>query len=295
MITVAPGVAGAGEAGGDATEAEEIADVQASAKKAGLAPFSITRTKHFLCLGDSPDRFRGGALEICEWLSEAFLSYFRERGFKVALPPRSSTVIALKDDASYRAYYGEDPGEALGHYDPETNRLVIFDSRPNMEGPKAAAQRLNLFKLVHETTHLLCFNTGLLSLTADVPDCISEGLATYAELWQPRGKGKVGGTNRPRLQALFDARKKGERWIPIADLLVDDDLCQSEQTGQLAYAESWALVHYLMTARLAKFQAYLAEVPEADGAAERVKYAEARLGSLKTLDREVNRHAQKLR
>jgi len=295
VFTVEPDAAGRGEADGDASEADEIADVQASAKKAGLGPFSISRTEHFLCLGNAPDQFRGAALKKCESLAEAFLLYFRGRGFKVAFPSRSSTVIALQDDASYRAYIGEDPGEEVGgHYDLDTNRLVFFDFRPKRAELAAKAEDVNLFTLVHETTHLLCFNTGLLSRTADVPACVSEGLATYVELWRPGGKGKMGGTNKPRLKALIDARNKAERWISIADILADDDLCQSEKTGQLAYAESWLLVHYLMTARLAKFQAYLGEIPKAAGAAKRVEYAESRLGSLKTLDREVGRQAQKL-
>ena len=124
--------AGAGEAGGDPGEAKEIAEVQAFARKAGLGPFSHNRTKRFLCVGDAPDKFRGAALGIGESLAEAFLTYFRERGFNLAFPVRLSTVIALKDGASYRAYIGEDPGDLVGgHYDLDTNRLVIFDFRPD--------------------------------------------------------------------------------------------------------------------------------------------------------------------
>jgi len=288
---------GAPPARGDANEAQEIAEVQASAKKAGLGPFALSRSKHFLGLGDAPDLFRETALKRCESLAEAFLTYFRERGFELAFPARASTVIALKDDASYRAYIGEAPGEEVGgHYDLETNRLVFFDFRPKRAELAAEAERVNLFTLVHETTHLLCFNTGLLSRKADVPACISEGLATYVELWRPAGKGRIGGTNAPRLEALVVARNNAERWIPIAEILADDDFVQSEKTGQLAYAESWLLVHYLLKttpAQLAKFRAYLAEIPVAAGAAKRLEYAEARLGSLKTLDREVNRHARR--
>jgi hypothetical protein len=290
--------AGAGERGEDPGEAAEIAAVGAIARQAGLGSFAHNRSKHFLCVGNGPDRFRAAALGICESLAQAIIPYFNERGFKLAFPARSSTVVALKDKESYKAYIGEDPGDVVGgHFDLSTNRLVIFDFRPDQSEAWNNPERINLLTLVHETTHLLCFNTGLLTLKADVPAGISEGLATYAELWRPRGRGKIGGTNAPRLNALVAARGNGEPWIPIATLLSDDDVLRDEKTAQLAYAESWLLVHYLLTkspAQRDRFKAYVAKIPATAGAAQRVEYAEARLGSLKDLDHEVSRHAQRL-
>ncbi len=95
------------------------------------------------------------------------------------------TVITLKDDSSFRAFIGADPGDDVGgHYDLETNQLVVFDFRDKKEDKPGNAERVNLFSLIHETAHMLCFNTGLLSRQADVPDCISEGLATFVEMWR---------------------------------------------------------------------------------------------------------------
>ncbi len=64
-----------------------------------------------------------------------------------------------------------------GHYDLDTNRLVMFDFRPASDeiDLQADPERVNLLALVHETTHLLCFNTGMLSRQTDVPDWVSEG------------------------------------------------------------------------------------------------------------------------
>ena len=67
-------------------EAQEIALVQAAARKAGLDPFSHRRSAHFLALGDADARFRNDALEICESLATDFLKHFRDKGFKLALP-----------------------------------------------------------------------------------------------------------------------------------------------------------------------------------------------------------------
>ncbi len=279
----------------DPDEVKEIAQVQALARQAKLAPFIEKRTKHFLGMGDADAEHCRAAVAICEPLSEAFLAHFRDRGFKLEMPPRRMTVITLKNDASYRAFAGENPGAAVGgHYDLRTNRLVVFDFRDKQEELGAAAGRVNLFTLVHEANHQLCYNTGMLSRDHDVPACISEGLATYAEPWQTRGKGRMGALNRPRLQVLIDARDAADHWIPIADLLTDDTLFGKEDTQQLAYAEAWLLVHYLLKERAQPFRAYLAKIPKEAEAAKRVKCAEAELGSLKALDRAVLHHARGL-
>ena len=285
-------------AGADIGEADEIALVQASAKKAGMQPFSHSQTDHFLGLGDADARFRKDALQICESLQSDFLRHFRGKGFEVALPKKRLTVITLKGAASYKAYTGEEPG-ALdgGHYDLDTNRLVMFDFRPNGEGPDivANAVRVNRLALVHETTHLLCFNTGLLSRKADIPLWVSEGLATYVEMWRNK-QTPIGESNRPWIFCLNQARNTGTSWIPIADLVATDKSFDDEKTAQISQAESWLVVHYLMKSQqqLPKFQAYLAGIQTDKAAANRVEYAEKHLGPLKNLDKELARHLKRV-
>ena len=291
-ISAAPAVAVSGAVQEPVSEAEEIASVQSHAKKAGIGPLSDGGTAHFLGLGDTADRFRKTALGICESLAAAFLPYFRQKGFKLALPKRRMTVITLKDEASYAAYLGEKPGTRVGgHYDLETNRLVMFDFRPSREemNVEADPELVNLLALVHETTHLLCFNTGLLSRQADVPDCVSEGLATYAEVWRRKPPTKIGAVNRAWLQFLLAA----QQLMPIADLLATDESFWKDKTQDLSYAQSWLLVHYLLkkTDRLPK---YLDGIPAQATAAQRVEYAEKHLGSLKTLDHELSRYLKGL-
>ena len=179
-------------------------------------------------------------------------------------PDRRLTVIALRDQDSYAALLGGAPGKDVGgHYDLETNRLVIFDFRPQQEPIAAQAERVNLFTLVHETAHQLSFNTGILNRQADVPVCVSEGLATYVELWRPGVKNAIGGVNRPRMEAL----RQAVDWIQIGDLLAMTRR-SSRRPSNLAYAESWLLVHYLLRAssRQPRFRQYLAEVPRLEQA-----------------------------
>ncbi len=175
---------------------------------------------------------------------------------------------------------------------------MIFDFRANQAKGLAEAKRYNTFTLVHETIHLLTYNTGLLARDADVPACISEGLATYGEMWTERSRSAFGGVNRPRLTAMAKELAAGTPWIPVSRLLGDDKVFADPKTAQLAYAEAWTLVHYLMEndERLPEFRAYLAGLPKlgAPGPRDLVKYAESHLGSLRDLDAAVWRHAQRI-
>jgi hypothetical protein len=275
-----------------------VTAVRDRAKKAGLAAFDETRTEHFLGVGDGAPRYRAQALDLCESTGRDFLAHFRKRGFKLEYPAHRLRVVALRNLESYGAFIGEKPDpEDGGRYELDEKWLVIFDFRSGAS--KSADRRKNTFTLVHETIHLLCFNTGLLSAQNDTPDCISEGLATYGELWTPpRAPSAFGTVNRPRIQALVMEIEGGTPWIPISQLIADDGVIRKPETAQIAYAESWALVHYLLETEdgLPKFRAYLAGLPRlgSSQAMSREKYAESQLGSLRELDLAVRRHAQRM-
>src|SRR5271157_3294097 len=276
---------------GRATEAEEIAKVEKLARDARLGPLHTTRSAHFLAVGDAPELHLRQALDVCESLGKAFLVHLRRLRFTVEYPAGRLTVIVLRDQDSYAALLGEAPGKDVGgHYDLETNRLVIFDFRPQQEAIAAQAERVNLLTLVHETAHQLSFNTGILNRQADLPVCVSEGLATYVELWRPGVKNAIGGVNRPRMEAL----RQAVDWIQIGDLLADDTAFEPK-TAQLAYAESWLLVHYLLRAssRQPRFRQYLAKVQGSNKPADRPRIAEKTLGPLAKLDHEVKDEARK--
>ena len=285
-----------GESKGDSDTAE-IEQVQAVAKKAGLERFTYSRTPHFLGIGDANARFRTDALNICESLAPVFLQHFNAKEFKLAMPKNRLTVITLKGAESYKAFIGEDPGAIRGgHYDLDTNRLVMFDFRPEGEGPGVVNDptRVNRMTLVHEATHLLCFNTGLLSRQTNVPDWVSEGLATYVEMWRNK-QTKIGEPNIPWLSHLNNVKAGGEN-IPIAELVASDKSFDDDKTAQTAYGESWLLVHYLMKSheQTLKFRAYLAGLASEEAAAKRVEFAEKHLGSLEKLSRDLDRYLKRV-
>lgn len=279
-------------------EEKELAAIRQKATKAGLGTFEVHRTEHFLGIGDArPGDYIVPALDRCESFSREFLEHFRARGFALEYPRRRMTVLALKDAASYQAFTGEKRDEAVGgHYEIDTNQLVVFDFRPGPADRAAQARRVNTFTLIHETTHLLSYNTGLLPPGRDVPAAISEGIATYAEMWtSPRDRTVFGKVNQPRLKVLYE--DPDVRWIPIGRLLTDDNVFDDPKTYEVAYAESWLLVHDLIRRpeNLPKFRAYLAGFPAPGAKPGREAYAASVLGPLDRLDAEIRSYARRMR
>jgi hypothetical protein len=276
------------------------ARVEERARKGGLGPLRTSVTDHYLGIGDAPDNHRTEALKLCEALSAAYLEHFQEKHFAVAMPPGRLCVVVLKDLASYKAFLGEDPGPgAGGHYDIDPNWLVIFDFRTGANLPEGAnLERINTFTLVHEATHQLTYNTGLLDRQGDVPVAVSEGLAMYAELWRPGGRSALGMTSKPRLRALVDRAKQGtdEIWFPLERLLVEDALFDNAATRPLADGEAWMLVHHLLktTAALPRFRAYLDAIRLRRDASRRLADAREHLGDLDRLNGALRRDAKRL-
>lgn len=276
---------------------DEAARVRQRAEKAGIGPFQSSLSEHYLGIGDAPDDYRDEALKRCAALATAYQKHFQAKGFTVAFPPGRLTVVTLKDLKSYAAFLGQPPGGAVGgHYDLETNRLVIFDFRPG--GGLAAGvseERVNTYTLIHEGTHQLTFNTGLLDRQGDVPVAVSEGLAMYAELWRPGPRTVLGAINGLRLQVFVTPTDPPVAWIPVETLLTDDALFQGINE-QVAYAEGWVLVHYLLktSAMLPKFRAYLDAIRPRRDPLQRLADARAHLGDLDRLDGELRKYASGL-
>lgn len=271
--------------------------IEAQARKVGLGGFEAFWTDHFLGVGNTTAGYRAEGLNLCESIAHDFVSHFRERDFPVELPPRRMTVILLKDANDY-AVFSDDKKEKLegGRYYVDTNRLVVFDFRPE-PGDAAElavdAKRLNTFTLVHETIHLLSYNTGLLSSAADVPATISEGIAIYGELWSKSNRRKAFGmVSQPWLEAINQAVANRLPWIPIGKLIADDRAIEDPDLVHLAYAESWLLVHMLLRqpAWLPRFRKYLAGMPQPGGKLNRTAYAESVLGPMDRLDRAVREY-----
>ncbi len=277
---------------------DDLTAIDTHGEKVGLPKFQRTQTAHFLAIGDASSAFRAAALNACEKMADDFLVHLRTKGFdQLAFPKKRMTVVTLASGASYAAYTGETADLVVGgHYEVDTNRLVMFDFRGNRAEVGAAAERINSFVLFHETSHQLTFNMGLLNPKGDVPLFISEGLATYGEVWRPNDKGRVGQVDRERLQGL-PASSKGLRdaWIPLATLFKDDEQLRAKETQQIGYAQAWAFIHSQMKSpdRTPKLRAYLAAIHERTDSSKRVEDATKHFGDLTKLDATLRAYVRK--
>lgn len=278
-----------------ASGADDLKPIRARGKEADLAPFEVVESDGFRGIGDAPAGFQEEALTICEAVSADYRRHFLDKGFDLNRPADKLTVVILAGTRSYAAFEKVPIGEVIGgHFDLEANWLVIFDAReggPRVGAGVAVPEADNTLKLVHETIHQLTFNTGVLDLKADVPLCVSEGLATYGETWRPGRKAEIGSVNFRRRRGLEDGAKEGVKWIPLARLLADDGPFDDEKEQQVAYAECWMFASKMLKdrARLPKFRDYLAALRGNDDPKKRIELATTHLGDLARLDREIRR------
>lgn len=285
MALAGLGSLGADKAQADPAEAEAILARLAAVK---LENRGSSETDHYLALGDAPDDFRDGALEVCEGLAKTFQKHLLTKGIAITLPRRKMAVVVLAGKESYDAFNGSQSVSAEGGvFDLETNRLVIFQTNN---------PQVNTFTLVHEATHQLTYNIGLLSRKGDVPVALSEGLATYGEVWR-KDRPTLSRPNLLRLGVLKNPGRGAAKWIPMAKLLTDDNLFADESTVQLAYAESCLWIYDLLQTETGakKLRDYLAAVRTRGDASQRLKDAEAAFGKLDRLDTVLKAAARKIR
>ena len=143
----------------------------------------------------------------------------------------------------------------------------------------------------NSTTSQLTYDTGMLTRDADVPVAVSEGLATYGELWQNAAR-RIGQVNRPRLDVLRSL--PDAKWIALSDLIKKDELFSEADLQQVAYAESCLMIYHLMQTRRVKLKAYLETLRGSKDPKTRVAVAEGALGRLDVLERELKRSARRL-
>lgn len=234
----------------------------------------LTTTQHYIVA--HPRGRSGKWADRFESLYRSFGHYFRIRGFRPTDPDFPLIAIVFRNLNDYRAYAALQgsklqPG-TLGHYEPQTNRVFLFDVTSN-----GGDWTENAETIIHEATHQTAFNTGIHTRFTGTPRWLVEGLATMFEsrgVWNSQShqtqKDRI---NRGRLDDFHDfadnRRKKGF----LQELIASDAAFRSDPAG--AYAEAWALSFYLCETQPRRYTKYLALTADRErlypyAAAERV-------------------------
>lgn len=251
-------------AAAEAKEAKRTADafapyttlqMQAQLREEFGVGWDATATAHFVVA--HPAGPWSAWAERLEGLFGNFTRYMQVRGMRLSEPPAPLAAIVFRNQQQYYQYAAASgsplqPG-TMGHYDPSTNRIYLFDA-----GRGGADWASTADTIIHEATHQAAFNTGVHTRFAEQPRWLVEGLAMMFEssgVWNPGPTPqRAARINRERLQRFRrTAEGRSPQWI--AALVASDTAFAGDVLT--SYAEAWTLTFYLSETQPQLYSQYL--------------------------------------
>lgn len=240
--------------------------------------FRIHRTANYVICYNTTEAYAEWIGSLYERLYRGFYTYWENRDIELEEPELPLVVLVFADRDSYlrraRADLGGDPGTIIGYFHMLSNFVVMYDLTGTQVGPQGRNPRTSaeinrvlsqpgaesmVATVVHEATHQLACNSGLQARFSETPFWVSEGLAIYFEapdLRSRRGWRGIGNVNRIRLVQM----KEYMRTRPansLVTLIQDEERFRDPNQLLDAYAEAWALNHYLLARHREKYLEYL--------------------------------------
>jgi hypothetical protein len=220
----------------------------------------IISTAHFVVVHP-----RGAAKDWAdrlESLYRSFTHYVSIRGFQPTAPAVPLVAVVFPNQQQYYANAAAAglvlPAGTMGHYDPATNRMHLYDAAKS-----GGDWSVNAETIIHEATHQTAYNVGVHRRFAEQPRWAVEGLAMIFEargVWDARTNSpQAERINRERLQYFRgSADARGADWLTR---LVAGD-ASFESAPLRAYAEAWVLTFYLCETRPQEYCGYLGRVAD---------------------------------
>ena len=203
------------------------ANLEVSAKD----EWHCVKSKNFQIIGNANEiglRRVAGKLEQFRFV---FTQLFPQMKFDSPIPTR---VVVFKDEISYQPFKTIE--WSAGYFQPgeDLNYIVLTTDSKKKD---------DFSTIFHEYTHFLIDNS--LGRT-NIPPWFNEGIAEYYERFAIENDQKVtlGAVNENDLRIL-----EKNKPIPLENLLTTDYYTlhhQTKEAAQLFYAESWALIHFLL-------------------------------------------------
>jgi tetratricopeptide (TPR) repeat protein len=188
------------------------------------------RSKNFLLVGNANEKQIRQVGVRLEQFREVFAQLFPKA---VHTSPVPTTVIVFKSDDSYRPFKPSPNVAGYFQSGQDVNYITLTNEVHGEQDP---------FKVIfHEYTHLLINNT-----TPNVPLWFNEGLAEYYSTFSITDDTKVV-LGSPISSHVFLLREA--RMLPLRTLFKVDEKSPYYNEGDkqsVFYAESWALMHYLI-------------------------------------------------
>jgi tetratricopeptide (TPR) repeat protein len=198
--------------------------------------WTSVRSQNFFLVGNASEKEIRQVATRLEQFRDVFTRLFPRANFNSPVP---TTVVVFKSDSSYKPFKpiaNGKPVEVAGYFQPgeEVNYITLTTER-GAQNPYST--------IYHEYVHLLVNNT---QGKASAPPWFNEGLAEYYSTFEMEDDRKV------FLGRLIDydlLLLREQRLIPLDQLFAVNYYSlerNKHDVRSLFYAESWALVHYLL-------------------------------------------------
>lgn len=191
------------------------------------------RSRNFLLVGNASEKEIRKVGRQLEQFRDVFSRLFTQMNINSPVP---TTVVVFKSDSSYRPFKLNENSAGYFQSGPDVNYITLTTEHD------AAQDSLSI--VFHEYTHLLVNNTH-----GNVPTWFSEGLAEYYSTVSITDDQKVV-LGRPIASHVYLLRQK--KMLPLKTLFQVDHnspYYNERDKQSVFYAESWALVHYLILGR----------------------------------------------
>lgn len=246
------------------------------------------RTRNYVLVGNaSEEDIRAMAVQL-ERFRDIFTRYFRGAALNSPVP---TTVIVFKSDGSFAPYKPLFRGQ-------RSDVAAYFQSDVDMNYITLTAEKrgqYNPFEMIfHESVHLLVDNKVRTS-----PAWFNEGLAEYFSTLDfapdKSGTGKPVIIGKPIVRHILKLRQN--KLLPLAMLFEIDrasPFYNEREKSSLFYAESWALVHYLIHGQSGRRQPQLARFLEllASGTALAQSFQQAFESDYATIEKELKEYVR---
>ncbi len=239
--------------------------------------FRIYETRHYVIAYQNEVAFARWVSGLYESrLYRAFETFWvKKKKFKLTDPQYPLIAIIFGTRAQYQQYVDRElgPGQTMiAYYNLQTNRVAMYDLTADQLNPGQSPNERNIDRvlqnpaaimmvatIIHEATHQLMFNRGIQTRFADTPLWLNEGLAMYFEA--PDLQSKTGWQTPGR---IFDRRLIRFRQYlanrpadSLKSLIISDARLRDSDTSIDAYAEAWALNHFLLNRHSRQYIQYI--------------------------------------
>ena len=247
------------------------------------AGWTQLRSRNFLFIGDASERTIRATAQKVEQFREVML---RAIPGAPATSPVPTVVVVFGNDAAFSPYKPRFEGRPV-----DVAGLFVQNDDINYILVNAAASD-RAFKVVfHEYSHFLLGNWA-----QAVPLWMNEGMAEVYSTFEERDAGRVALLGLPDGNHL--GLLSGRSLIPVRELIDIDHTSPTYNEGSrrgVLYAESWALVHYLMfgdAARRPQFSAFMTAIKRGTPAGQ--AFGDA-FGDATVLDTELRNYRRRFR